>query len=97
MSKECINVLQDRQSVKFVNKFEVRKYISETLGEEYLVPLLGVWDNFDDIDFDKLPNQFVLKCTHDSAGVIIVRDKYKFDKVEAKEKLERCLKRNFYY
>lgn len=91
--------LYDRNSkyTMMVDKYEVRKYIAETIGEEYLVQNLGVWDNFEDIDFNKLPNQFVLKCTHDSGGLVICRDKSLLDIHAAKKKINRCLKRNFYY
>lgn len=65
-------------------------------GEEYIIPTLGVWEHFDDIDFDKLPDKFVLKCTHDSGGLVICRDKSKFDKEAARKKLEKCLKRNYF-
>jgi hypothetical protein len=80
-----------------VDKYEVKKYIADLIGEEYIIPTLGVWDRFEDMDFDKLPNQFVLKCTHDSGGVIICKDKSKLDKIKAQSKLEKCLKRNYYY
>lgn len=82
---------------KMVDKYEVRNYIKDKIGEEYLIPLIGVFDKFDDINFDKLPNQFVMKCTHDSGGVIICRDKEKLNKEEAKNKINKCLKRNYYY
>jgi hypothetical protein len=82
---------------KMVDKYEVRRYISEKIGEEYLIPLLGVWDKADDIEFEKLPNQFVLKCTHDSGGVIICKDRSKFNIQKSKIKLNRWLKRNYYY
>src|SRR5690606_34737512 len=78
-------------------KYEVRKYIRELIGEEYLIPILGVWDNFDEIDFEKLPNQFVLKCTHDSASVVICKDKTTFNTDYAKNILNNSLRRNFYY
>lgn len=81
---------------KLVDKYEVRRYIAKTIGEEYLIPLLGVWDRFEDIDFNKLPNQFVLKCTHDSGGVIICKDKSTFDREAARKKLNRYLKRSYY-
>ena len=55
-----------------------------------------MWDHFDEIDFDKLPDRFVLKCTHDSGGLVIVRDKSRMDKAAARRKIERCLKRNFF-
>ena len=80
-----------------VDKYEVKKYVAEMIGERYIIPTLGVWNHFDDIDFDKLPNQFVLKCTHDSGGLVIVQDKSKFDKAVAKKKIENSLKRKFYY
>ena len=69
--------LYDRKPIytTMVDKYEVKKYVAEKLGEEYIIPTLGVWDNFDDIDFDKLPDQFVLKCTHDSGGLVICKDK----------------------
>ncbi|WP_209510531.1 ATP-grasp fold amidoligase family protein [Sedimentibacter acidaminivorans] len=91
--------LYDRNPVytNLVDKYEVRKYISKTIGEEYLIPLIGVWDKFDAIDFSKLPNHFVLKCTHDSGGIIICKDKSKLDIEAAKKKINKSLKRNYYY
>lgn len=82
---------------KMVDKYEAKKYVASIIGEEYIIETLGVWDNFDEIDFDKLPNQFVLKCTHDSAGLVICKNKSKFDIKFAKKKIEKCLKRNFYF
>ena len=79
-----------------VDKYSVREYIKEKIGEDYLIPLLGVWDSFDEIDFDKLPDQFVLKCTHDSGGLVICKDKSKLDIEKARTKINKCLKRNFY-
>ena len=91
--------LYDRnpEYTKMVDKYEVKEYVSSIIGEEYVIPTLGVWNRFEDIDFDKLPNQFVLKCTHDSGGVIIVKDKEKLDKQSAKKKINKSLKRNYYY
>ncbi|ENZ30802.1 hypothetical protein HMPREF1084_03375 [Clostridium butyricum 60E.3] len=91
--------LNDRNPLytNMVDKYEVRKYIEKIIGEEHLIPLIGVWDNFEDIEFDKLPNQFVLKCTHDSGGIIICKDKKKFDIEKAKNKLNKHLETNFYY
>ena len=80
-----------------VDKYAVKKYVADKIGEEYIIPTLGVWDNFDDIDFDKLPNQFVLKCTHDSGGLVICKDKAKLDIKAAREKINKSLKRNYYY
>ena len=82
---------------KLVDKYEVKEYVANLIGEEYIIPTLGVWNHFDEIDFDKLPDQFVLKCTHDSEGLVIVKDKSKLNKEEAKEKIENALKYNFYY
>jgi hypothetical protein len=79
-----------------VDKYEVRKHIAETIGEKYLIPLIGVWDKFEDIDFEKLPSQFVLKCTHDSASAVICMDKTVLNIKETQNKLNRCLKRNYY-
>lgn len=79
-----------------VDKYAVRDYIAKTIGEEYLIPLIGVWDSFDDINFDDFPNQFVLKCNHDSSSVIICKDKTKFDIDKARKKLLHCLKCNGY-
>lgn len=91
--------LHDRnpEYIKMVDKYEVREYIKEKIGEEYLIPLLGVWDSFDEIDFDELPQQFVLKCTHNSGGLVICKDKGKLDIKEAKEKINASLKNNYYW
>lgn len=91
--------LYDRKPIytTMVDKYEVKKYVADIIGEEYIIPTLGVWDSFDEIDFDALPDQFVLKCTHDSGGLVICRDKEKLDISAAKKKLEDCLKREFFY
>ena len=82
---------------KLVDKYEVKKIISDRIGSEYIIPTLGVYENFADIDFNALPDQFVLKCTHDSGGLVICRDKSKLDIDAAKKKIDRCLKHNFFY
>lgn len=82
---------------QMVDKYEVREYLAATVGEEYLIPLLGIWDKFEDIDFSQLPDQFVLKCTHDSGGLVICKDKSQLDIEAARKKINRCLKRNYYY
>ena len=80
-----------------VDKYAVREYIKNKIGEEYLIPLVGgPWKSFDEIDFDLLPDQFVLKCTHDSGGLVICKDKSQLNRQKAKEKLDRNLKRNYY-
>jgi hypothetical protein len=80
-----------------VDKYEVKKYIADLIGEEYIIPTLGVWDRVEDIDWDSLPNQFVLKCTHDSGGLVVCKDKSKLDKNKAQMRLATSLKRNYYY
>ena len=91
--------LYDRnpEYVKMVDKYEAKKYVADIIGEEYIIPTLGIYDKFDDIDFDKLPKQFVIKCTHDSGGIVICRDKDKLDIENAKKKIESSLKENYYY
>lgn len=91
--------IYDRNSMytKLCDKYEVREYIGRKLGEQYLIPLLGVYNNFSEINFEELPDRFVLKCTHDSGGVIICKDKSQFNIEDAKKKMNRWLKRNYYY
>ncbi|MEH7086682.1 ATP-grasp fold amidoligase family protein [Neobacillus drentensis] len=91
--------LNDQRSeyTTYVDKFEVRKFIENTIGGQYLIPILGVYDNFDEIDFEALPDKFVLKCTHDSGGLVICTDKSNLNIKEAKDKLNKCLSRNYYY
>jgi len=85
---------------RMVDKAEAKEYVKDMLGEDserYIIPTLGIWNSFDEIDFDTLPNQFVLKTTHDSGGVAVVKDKTKMDIAKVREKIERSLKQNFYY
>ncbi|MBE6635608.1 MAG: glycosyl transferase [Ruminococcaceae bacterium] len=91
--------LYDRKPeyTQMVDKYAVKKFVSDRIGDEYLIHTLGVWDRFDDIDFDAFPDRFVLKCTHDSGGLIICRDKNAFDKKAAKKKIEKTLKRNYFW
>lgn len=91
--------LHDRNPLytKLVDKYEVRQYVADLIGDEYLIPLLGVWDDFDDIDFDKLPNQFVLKCTHDSGGLVVCKNKAELNISAARKKINKCLKFNYYW
>lgn len=91
--------LHDRNDkyTMMVDKYLVREYISEQLGEEYLIPLIGVWDNPNDIDFDALPDKFVLKCNHNSGlGMCICTDKSKLDFEKVKRELKRGLKQDYY-
>lgn len=81
-----------------VDKYRVRDYIKEKIGEEYLIPLVGgPWESAEEIDFSALPDQFVLKCNHDSGSVVICRDKKTFDIEAARKKLDDCVKHNFWY
>ena len=80
-----------------VDKYRVREYIAEKIGEEYLIPLLGVWDDPDEIDFDALPNQFVLKCNHNSGlGMCICKDKSKLDIKKVKRELRKGMAQDYY-
>jgi hypothetical protein len=91
--------LHDRNPIytSLVDKYEVRKFIEKTIGREYLVPLLGVYDKVEDIDFSSLPDQFVLKPTHTSGNVIICRDKAKLDIVLTNKTLVKWLKREYFW
>lgn len=79
-----------------VDKYEVRGYIEDLLGDKYLIPCLGIYDSVDDIDIDALPDRFVLKCTHDSGSVEICKDKSSFDIEGARHRLSQAMKRNYY-
>lgn len=91
--------LYDRNPIYsvMVDKYEVKNFVSKLIGDQYIIPTLGVWNDFDEINFDNLPEQFVLKCTHDSGGLVICKNKNQLDKNEAKLKIEKSLQRNFYY
>lgn len=91
--------LYDRKAVyiPMVDKVEVKKYIADIIGEEYIIPTLGVYNSFEEINFCELPNQFVLKTTHDSGGVVICTNKQTFDINAAKRKLNKHLKINPFY
>ena len=81
----------------FVDKYEVKKIVANILGDQHVIPTIGVWDNVEDIDFDKLPSSFVLKTTHDSGGIVVCKDKSKLDISKAKSKLKKSLRHNFYW
>lgn len=91
--------LNDRKEIytTMVDKYDVKKYVANIIGEEYIIPTIGVYDNFDNINFDELPNKFVIKCTHDSGGVVVCKDKSTFNIEIARKKINDCLKKNFYY
>lgn len=82
--------LNDRNPAytQMVDKYAVKELVAEKIGREHVIPTLGVWDHFDEIDFDKLPDRFVLKCTHDSGSIVICRDKKTFNRDAARKKLD---------
>ena len=89
-----VNYREPIQTV-MVDKHEAKHFISQRVGDQYIIPTLAVWDSVEDIDFDALPNQFVLKCTHDSGGIVICKDKSSLDREAAKAKLRASLKRDY--
>ena len=84
-----------------VDKCAVKKYVSDRIGAEHIIPELGVYERFDDIDFSLLPNKFILKCTHDSGSYVIVHDKLRFlsssEFKKAKHRIEKGLGRNYFF
>ena len=80
---------------RLADKYLVREWIREKIGGEYLIPLLGVYDSFDEIDFDSLPDRFVIKCNHDSGSVTLVKDKRKLNKKLLKLKFDAFMGRNY--
>lgn len=91
--------LYDRRPeyVQMVDKVEAKKYVAGIIGEEHIIPTLAVFNRAEDINFDLLPNQFVIKCTHDSGGIVICRDKSKLDRQATIDKLQQGLKKNYFY
>lgn len=81
---------------KLVDKLEAKAVVEGLIGSKYVIPTLAVYDSAEDINFDALPMSFVLKCTHDSEGVVLVKDKSSIDTSEIRQKLGRALKQNFY-
>ena len=80
-----------------VDKYRVKQYVADRIGEKYIVPTYGVWDSFDEIDFDSLPGSFALKCNHDSGGLYLVPDKSLMDMNAARRKIQGCLDYNYYW
>ena len=78
--------------VDMADKIKAKKYVADIIGSKYIIPTLGVYDSFEQIDFEKLPNQFVLKCNHDSGSVVICKDKSQFNIEKAKQKLQKGLR-----
>lgn len=84
------------EHAKMVDKAASKDYVSSKIGKQYIIPTIGIWDKFDDIDFSKLPDQFVLKTTHDSGGVVVCKDKSALDLAEAKSIINQSLKHDYY-
>lgn len=80
-----------------VDKYKVKEWVAQKIGTQYVIPTLGIYQSVDEIDLDKLPDRFVLKCNHDSGSVQLCKDKNMFDFTKAKKSLEQSLKKNFYY
>ncbi len=87
---------QDPAHTRMVDKYGMKGYVTERIGAQYVIPLLGVWDKVEDIDFDSLPSQFVLKTTHDCAGLVICTDKEKLDVEQAKATLQKALQNDYF-
>lgn len=83
--------------IKMVDKYEAKELVGKTIGYQYIIPTLGVWDRFEDIDFNSLPEKFVLKCTHDSGGLVICKSKDELDFKQARKRIDKCLRRNYYW
>ena len=79
------------------DKYKVKKYVADIIGEEYVLPCYGAWKRYEDIDFAKLPDQFVLKANHDSSGATICKDKTLLDHNDLKKRFNKLLTRNYYY
>lgn len=90
--------LHDRKPLyqKLADKHQNRDFIKKNIGEQYLIPLLGVWENADDIDFATLPERFALKCTHGYGGIVLCHDKKTLDVEQVKKSLNRTLAKDFY-
>lgn len=99
MDKQQWLKLYDHKDIYTVmaDKYLVKDYVKGIIGEQYIIPTIASWDNFSEIDFDALPDQFVLKCSHDSGGLMICKNKSEFDYSAAKKKINRALRRNYFY
>lgn len=91
--------LNDRKDIysMMVDKYETKKYVSKIIGEEYIIPTIGIYNKFEEIDFNQLPDKFVMKCTHDSGGIVICKNKSKLNLKKAKKKINKSLKQNYFY
>lgn len=88
--------LNEDHLAQYTDKYEVRFYVEKTIGSQFLVKNFGVWENPEEIPFDKLPQQYVLKATHGSGWNIVVRDGNKLNPIETVQKLKGFLKENYY-
>lgn len=90
--------LHDRnpEYTKMVDKYSAKEYVGSIIGKEYIIETIGVYDNFNDINFPDLPNKFVIKPTHTSGDIYICNDKSKINYLELKKKVDKWLKRNYY-
>ena len=91
--------IHDRKDLytKMVDKYEAKKYVEGLIGKEYIIPMLGIYENFDEINFNELPDKFVIKCTHDSGGLVICDDKFKLNIKKARRKINKSLRKNYFY
>lgn len=90
--------LNDRHAeyTQMVDKIDAKKYVASIIGDKYIIPTLGVWNSVDEIEWDKLPNQFVIKVSSDSGGIVVCKDKQTLDIEKAKEKLTNGWGKNYY-
>lgn len=91
-----LNYFIEKNHSKYVDKILAKNFVSKTVGDKYIIKTLGIWNNFEDINFDELPNEFVLKCTHDSGGVVICNDKKTFDIDKAYKIIKKSFENNYY-
>ena len=94
VSKLCNATLE---KTRLTDKLQVREWVAEKIGEEYVTPLYGTYDSFSQINFDELPQSFVIKCNHDSGSTVLIRDKSKMDTRQLKRQFNFYLRRNFAY
>lgn len=91
--------LHDRKPIYtiMVDKVEAKKYVASIIGDEYIIPTIAVWNSADEIDWDVLPSQFVMKCSHDSGGIVICKDKSKLNRKKAITIMRKGLKRRYFW
>lgn len=88
---------QHEEYTQLVDKYEAKQFVASIIGKEYIIPTIGVYDSIEEIDFEYLPQQFVIKCTHNSGGIIVCKDKQKLDIKNSCKQLEKWLKVNPYW